>query len=90
VGLLERLFGWTQTKDMPMVSDPTDAPILDQPIRRSETDDRTYEVRPGDTLESIARSVYGDARAWQRILEENQGRLGEPPVLYPGMILRLP
>ncbi|WP_420619193.1 Calx-beta domain-containing protein [Candidatus Poriferisocius sp.] len=35
----------------------------------------TYAVKPGDTLESIAQTAYGDATAWERIFEANRGRV---------------
>jgi hypothetical protein len=37
---------------------------------------RTYEIRPGDTLASIARAQYGDPRLWRSIYQANSYLLG--------------
>ncbi len=73
-----------------MSNDPADAPIPQKPLERTAPDDRLYRVKQGDTLEGIARDVYGDTRSWTRIAEANRERLGDPPVLYPGQTLQLP
>jgi hypothetical protein len=49
---------------------------------------RTYEVRPGDTLKSIAGARLGDAARAHEILKANPGL--EPDALRPGQRLRLP
>lgn len=87
MGLLERLF---RRMPVPMTRDPTDSPMPQQPLQRTAPDDRMYRVKQGDTLERIAREVYGDPAKWTRIAEANRERLGDPPVLYPGQMLRLP
>ncbi|EGF30684.1 LysM/phospholipid-binding domain protein [Oxalobacteraceae bacterium IMCC9480] len=51
---------------------------------------RLYTVRAGDTLSSIAVSVYGDASQYRRIFEANQPMLSDPAQVYPGLMLRLP
>ncbi|MBA2565299.1 MAG: LysM peptidoglycan-binding domain-containing protein [Gemmatimonadetes bacterium] len=56
----------------------------------SQPPDRIYRVRQGDTLPGIAREVYGDEAQWPRIAEANRQRVGDPPVLYPGLVLELP
>ncbi|GLI91322.1 urease accessory protein UreH domain-containing protein [Methylocystis echinoides] len=49
---------------------------------------RAYVVRRGDTLQRIARRLYGDARRWRDIAAANPGlRNGR---LAPGTVLRLP
>ncbi|MGB3257527.1 MAG: LysM peptidoglycan-binding domain-containing protein, partial [Ornithinimicrobium sp.] len=50
-----------------------------------------YEVRPGDTLWSIAEQHLGAGRAYPRIVELNPGRLNRGgDWVTPGMRLRLP
>ncbi len=49
-----------------------------------------YEVKPGDTLSKIAKSVYGDANAYMRIFEANKPMLADPNKIYPGQQLRIP
>ncbi len=51
---------------------------------------RTYAVRDGDTLESIAASVYGDPDRWPEIYRANQGAVGRGGEVKPGQVLVLP
>lgn len=58
---------------------------------------RTYTVRSGDSLSSIAKSQLGDARRWDEIFELNRGKPqpGGPPIwradlIWPGDVLILP
>ena len=48
----------------------------------------TYEVRQGDTLQSIARGAYGDSQLWYRIAEAN-GLAGDRD-LRVGQTLSIP
>lgn len=49
-----------------------------------------YEVKAGDTLSKIAKTVYGDANAYQKIFEANKPMLSDPNKIYPGQQLRIP
>jgi DNA-binding SARP family transcriptional activator len=56
-----------------------------------------YEVRPGDTLWSIAAREYGSPMLWKRVWEANRGRetaprevFTDPQRIRPGWVLRLP
>ena len=50
-----------------------------------------YVVEPGDTLRSIALSVYGDADEWPRIYAANRELIGSnPDALQAGMRLQIP
>jgi nucleoid-associated protein YgaU len=49
-----------------------------------------YEVKAGDTLSKIAKSVYGDANSYQKIFEANKPMLKDPNKIYPGQQLRIP
>jgi nucleoid-associated protein YgaU len=51
---------------------------------------RQYVVKRGDTLSAIAKSSYGDARAYQKIFQANEPLLKDPNRIYPGQVLRLP
>ena len=90
MGWLERLFSRGAGPAVPQVNDPTDSPLPEAPLTRTRALERTYQVRQGDTLESIARTIYGSPAEAQRLLETNRARLGDPPVLFPGQVLRLP
>lgn len=48
-----------------------------------------YEVRPGDTLSSIARRELGSSRRWQDLWAWNRGQLANPNRLRVGMALRM-
>ena len=49
-----------------------------------------YEVKAGDTLSKIAKTVYGDANAYEKIFEANKPMLKDPNKIYPGQQLRIP
>ena len=50
----------------------------------------SYVVRPGDTLNSIARRAYGNPALWERIFDANRDLLRSPDDLRVGQELRLP
>ena len=59
--------------------------------RSSATADYFVEVQPGDTLRSIAQTVYGDANQWPRIYDANRESIGaDPDALQAGTRLRIP
>lgn len=59
------------------------------PVRTAPTG-RTYTVRPGDTLSTIARRTLGDARRWKELYELNKQAIGaNPHGLRVGTILKL-
>jgi nucleoid-associated protein YgaU len=49
-----------------------------------------YEVKAGDSLSKIAKSVYGDANTYMKIFEANKPMLSDPNRIYPGQKLRIP
>jgi nucleoid-associated protein YgaU len=49
-----------------------------------------YEVKSGDTLSKIAKTVYGDANAYPKIFDANKPMLKDPNKIYPGQQLRIP
>jgi nucleoid-associated protein YgaU len=69
-----------------------DAVKTTDPISPVESDptDRMYVVVEGDTLSSIARKFYGDARSRRRILDANRDVIGDPYLILPGWRLRIP
>ena len=50
---------------------------------------RTYTVKQGDTLMSIARQLFGDATRWREIYDLNSDQLSSPERIYPGMVLKV-
>lgn len=51
---------------------------------------KTYVVKVGDSLSSIARSQIGRADDWTKIWELNKGRLGNPHLIKVGFALVMP
>ena len=62
------------------------APQPQQPAARRTS----YTVKEGDTLESIAASVYGNSERWPEIYRANSGSLGRGGEVKPGQTLVLP
>ena len=51
---------------------------------------RTYVVRAGDTLRSIAVSAYGNEARWREIYRANRAAIRDPDVLVVGTTLTIP
>ena len=49
-----------------------------------------WEVKPGDSLSKIAKSVYDNAGQYMRIFEANTNILKDPNVIHPGQKLIIP
>jgi nucleoid-associated protein YgaU len=61
------------------------------PAREAAPQVRTVTVQPGDSLERIARQLYGDAAAWERLYAANREAIGPDPNHLPaGLELTLP
>ncbi len=51
---------------------------------------RTYRVRRGDTLSSIAGQIYGDAGKWRKIRDANKDLLKGSTRVIEGQLLKIP
>ena len=51
---------------------------------------REHTVVRGDTLSAIARSNYGDASLYQRIVRANPTQISDPNLIFPGQVLKVP
>ena len=51
---------------------------------------RSYTVRPGDTLSSIAQRCYSNPADWRWLYEANTSVVHDPDVIYPGEVLTVP
>jgi len=51
---------------------------------------RTYTVRPGDSLSSIARRLYGPRGNWTSLYRANSRTIADPSLIYAGQVLRVP
>lgn len=63
---------------------PAPAPIESAPAAKSAG----YTIRKGDTLYSLARTHYGDGKAWQKIASANPGV--DPHKLRVGQTIVIP
>ena len=59
-------------------------------IARSQPANRTYTVRPGDTLSAIARHLYGSAADWPSLYHANESVISNPNDIYAGEVLKVP
>ncbi len=60
-------------------------------LRLKEKALNSYVVKPGDTLKSVARAVYGDSSRWKEIYDANKGLIGpENAPLKTGSRLTIP
>ncbi len=62
----------------------------DEPLEPVSPAGRTYVVRKGDTLFSLARRFYNDERRWRDIWQANRDKLPDPNRLAVGMTLIIP
>jgi nucleoid-associated protein YgaU len=58
-----------------------------QPATQGE---KTYTVKPGDTLSKIAKETLGDANAYMDIFNANKNVLSDPDKIKPGQVLKIP
>src|ERR1044071_4244825 len=66
---------------------PVEIQVKERP-KSSPDVEKSYTVRRGDTLSSIAAAVYRDAARWREIARAN--RIRDPRRLAPGRVLTLP
>lgn len=70
----------------PGISLIDDQLIVDQNEPKAEF----YTVKTGDTLNLIAKNMYGNADKFSVILNANKPMLDDPNNIYPGQVLRVP
>jgi nucleoid-associated protein YgaU len=85
---------WNQIKAVNPAYDDITADItvdssLPQPSAASGTQ-RTYTVKPGDSLSKIAKNFYGNANDYMRIFEANKNTLTDPNEIQAGQELVIP
>jgi len=59
-------------------------------VRRAQPATRTYTVRPGDTLSSIAENFYHNPGDWPWIYQANKSKIRNPNSIYVGERLTIP
>lgn len=77
-----RPVGWLPAGQPPVAAAAPGQPVAQRPA--------AVRVAPGETLATLARRFYGDARQAARIWEANRDRLRSPQLVVAGMELRLP
>ena len=70
------------------ISTPEEDKKGQNPTSGGDVAHRAHTVRAGDSLPSVAFSVYGHAHLWRRIADANH--IEHPLVLRPGTVLQLP
>jgi Tfp pilus assembly protein FimV len=61
----------------------------DAVIRHDQTA-RSYTVRAGDTLSSIAQRFYGNPADWRGLYQVNRSVIKDPNLIYQGEVLDVP
>lgn len=79
----ERPMGGTNGLDSKSLSSQP----VSAPDRKST---RTYTVKSGDNLSSIAGQIYGDKTKWRIIMNANRDLLGDSDRLKVGQLLAIP
>jgi nucleoid-associated protein YgaU len=77
----------------PAIAAPAASPESGQPAQGTASPAKHYVVQQGDTLNRIARRVYGDVspQAWKRLYDANKAVIGaDPSQLRMGMRLTIP
>ncbi|MCE9583854.1 MAG: LysM peptidoglycan-binding domain-containing protein [Planctomycetes bacterium] len=72
------------TKDVVVKNDPP------KETPKVEGAKKTYKVKAGDTLSSIAKALLGDSNKWKAIYTANKEKLPHPDTLIEGMELSIP
>jgi len=84
-------FGLGSREPAPLPEVAAPPPVADFPGERDATaTPRTWVVREGDTLRSIAVEAYGDGSRADAIFEANRDRIEDPAHLRAGRELVLP
>ena len=66
------------------------APVYTDALVQHHEQARSYTVKRGDTLSSIAQRFYGRAADWAWLYQANRSVLPNPNVIYPGQVLSVP
>jgi nucleoid-associated protein YgaU len=63
---------------------------LKRQVEEEAAEVRTYVVKSGDSLSTIAEELLGDAGRWQEIFEANEDKIDDPNQIKAGQELRIP
>jgi LysM repeat protein len=62
----------------------------DAAVKHDQPATRTYTVRPGDSLSSIAQRFYGKSADWTWLYHVNSSVISNPNAIYAGEVLKIP
>jgi nucleoid-associated protein YgaU len=81
---------WDAIKTIPSWQQEVVADIRATGPAPGSQSERTYTVKPGDTLSKIAKEMLGDANAYRDIFNANRDQLTDPDKIKPGQVLKIP
>ena len=81
---------WAQELTADISVDPNAKPAQAQGASVSGGQQRTYTVKPGDSLSKISKQLYGNANEYMKIFEANRDVLSDPNKISPGQTLKIP
>jgi LysM repeat protein len=81
---------WAQELTADISVDPNAKPAQAQGASVSGGQQRTYTVKPGDSLSKISKELYGNAGEYMKIFEANRDILSDPNKISPGQTLKIP
>jgi nucleoid-associated protein YgaU len=68
----------------------TAAPAATPAANGGNLQEQTYVVQKDDTLQKIAKKVYGSYGKWYKIYEANKSKIKNPNILKTGTVLTIP
>lgn len=80
---------WAQELVADIRVNPDAQPTPTQPVQGPKSN-RTYTVKPGDTLSKISEEIYGNSREYMKIFDANRDVLSDPNKITPGERLKIP
>jgi nucleoid-associated protein YgaU len=81
---------WAQELTADISVDPNAKPAQAQGASVLGGQQRTYTVKPGDSLSKISKELYGNASEYMKIFEANRDVLSDPHKISPGQTLKIP
>lgn len=81
---------WAQELTADISVDPNAKPAQALGASVSGGQQRTYTVKPGDSLSKISKELYGNATEYMKIFDANRDVLSDPNKISPGQTLKIP
>jgi nucleoid-associated protein YgaU len=81
---------WAQELTADITVESNGQPAAAQGNGSSAGQQRTYTVKPGDSLSKISKELYGNANDYMKIFDANRDVLNDPNKIKPGQTLKIP